>query len=135
MAMGTVPLPTPETAAFWEGTSAGELRLQRCNSCGRFYFYPRPFCRYCASPDVAWETVSGSGRLVSYVINYRPVPPADEPAQVIALIELDEGPRMMSNLVGSSLDPDEIPLGAAVRVSFVPCEEMAIPVFSLVEPT
>jgi len=135
VAMGTVPSPTPETAPFWEGTAEGELRIQRCNSCGRFYFYPRPVCRYCTSPDVAWTAVSGLGRLVSYVINYRPVPPTDETPQVIALIELDEGPRMMSNLVGSSLDPEEIPIGARVRVSFVACEEMSIPVFSLVEPT
>src|ERR1700733_15354572 len=89
MAGGTGPGPTPETEPFWAGTLAGELRVQRCNSCGRHYFYPRPFCRYCQSADVAWQVVSGAGRLISYVINYRPLPPADpaEP-QVIAQVEL-----------------------------------------------
>ena len=68
MAGGTVPVPTPETEPFWAGTLAGELRVQRCGSCGRHYFYPRPFCRYCQSADVTWQPVSGGGRLVSYVI-------------------------------------------------------------------
>src|ERR1700730_15150821 len=98
MAGGTVPVPTPETEHFWAGTLAGELRIQRCNSCGRYYFYPPPFCRYCPSRNVEWRQGSGDGPLISYVINYRPVPPATaEQPQVIALVELDEGPRMMTN--------------------------------------
>lgn len=133
MAGGTVPVPTPETAPFWAGTLAGELRIQHCNSCGKYYFYPRPFCRYCQSRDVEWRTVSGAGRLVSYVINYRPLPPADpaEP-QVIALIELDEGPRMLSNIVGVVPEPENLPLDARVRVKFEPRGEQTLPVFSLV---
>lgn len=132
MAGGTVPVPTPETAPFWAGTLAGELRIQHCKSCGKYYFYPRPFCRYCQSRDVEWRTVSGAGRLVSYVINYRPLPPAD-PAQpqVIALIELDEGPRMLSNIVGVAPEPENLPLDARVRVQFEPRGEQALPVFSL----
>ena len=132
MAGGTVPVPTPETAPFWAGTLAGELRIQHCNSCGKYYFYPRPFCRYCQSRDVEWRTVSGAGRLVSYVINYRPLPPADpaEP-QVIALIELDEGPRMLSNIVGVAPESENLPLDARVRVRFEPRGEQALPVFSL----
>lgn len=132
MAGGTVPVPTPETAPFWAGTLAGELRIQHCKGCGKYYFYPRPFCRYCQSRDVEWRTVSGAGRLVSYVINYRPLPPADpaEP-QVIALIELDEGPRMLSNIVGVAPEPENLPLDARVRVRFEPRGEQALPVFSL----
>jgi uncharacterized OB-fold protein len=132
MAGGSVPVPTPETEPFWAGTLAGELRIQHCNSCGKFYFYPRPFCRYCQSRDVEWRAVSGAGRLVSYVINYRPLPPADpaEP-QVIALIELDEGPRMLSNIVGVAPEPENLPLDARVRVQFEPRGEQALPVFSL----
>jgi hypothetical protein len=59
MAGGTVPVPTPETEPFWAGTLAGELRIQHCKSCGKHYFYPRAFCRYCQSRDVEWRTVSG----------------------------------------------------------------------------
>jgi uncharacterized OB-fold protein len=132
MAGGMEPLPTPETEEFWAGTRRGELRIQHCNNCGRNYFYPRPFCRYCQSRNVEWRTVSGLGTLVSYVINYRPVPPAaaDEP-QVIALIELDEGPRMMSNIVGVAPEPDNLPLDSRVRVDFEPRGEQVLPVFRL----
>ncbi|MBV9325691.1 MAG: Zn-ribbon domain-containing OB-fold protein [Chloroflexi bacterium] len=131
---GTVPVPTPETAPFWAGTLAGELRVQRCNACGRYYFYPRPFCRYCASRDVEWRTASGTGRLISYVINHRPLPPAapDRP-QIIALVELDEGPRMLTNIVGVIPEPEELPLDAAVRVDFEPRGDQALPVFRLLD--
>jgi uncharacterized OB-fold protein len=127
-----MPVPTPETAPFWAGTLAGELRIQQCNSCGKHYFYPRPSCRYCQSRDVEWRTVSGTGRLISYVINYRPVPPADpgEP-QVIALVELDEGPRMMTSIVGVSPEPENLALDSRVRVGFEPRGEQALPVFRL----
>jgi uncharacterized OB-fold protein len=132
MAGGTVPVPTPETEPFWAGTLAGELRVQRCNRCGRHYFYPRPFCRYCQSADVAWQVVSGAGRLISYVINYRPLPPADpaEP-QVIALVELDEGPRMLTNIVGVPAEPEHLPLDGRVQVEFAPRGDQALPVFRL----
>src|SRR6201996_3529864 len=121
MAGGTVPVPTPETGPFWAGTLAGELRVQRCGSCGRHYFYPRPFCRYCQSADVTWQRVSGGGRLVSYVINHRPLPPADpaEP-QVIALVELDEGPRMITNIVGATPEPGPPPPDGRVQAEFPP---------------
>jgi uncharacterized OB-fold protein len=134
MAGGTAPVPTPETAPFWAGALAGELRIQQCNSCGKYYFYPRPFCRYCQSRDVTWRTVSGLGRLVSYVINYRPLPPADpnEP-QVIALVELDEGPRMMTNIVGVSPEPEDLPLDGRVRVEFERRGDEALPVFRPIE--
>ena len=131
-----MPLPTPETAPFWAATLAGELRIQRCNACGRHYFYPRPFCRYCASRDVEWRTVSGRGRLLSYIINYRPLPPAapDQP-QIIALVELEEGPRMLTNIVGVPADPERLPLDAPVQVSFEPRGDQAIPVFRLANDT
>jgi hypothetical protein len=129
---GTTPAPTPETETFWAGTLAGELRIQHCNNCGRYYFYPRPFCRYCQSRDVEWRTVSGTGRLISYVINYRPVPPAepDQP-QIIALVELDEGPRMLTNIVGVDPEPENLPLDGRVRVEFEPRGDQALPVFRL----
>ena len=132
MTGGMEPVPTPETEHFWAGTLAGDLRIQHCNSCGKYYFYPRPFCRYCQSRDVEWRQVSGDGRLISYVINYCPVPPAapDQP-QVIALVELDEGPRMMTNIVGVEPDPKNLPLDGRVRVTFEPRGEQALPVFRL----
>jgi uncharacterized OB-fold protein len=132
MTTGTEPVPTPETEPFWAGTLAGELRIQHCNNCGRYYFYPRPFCRYCQSPDVEWRRVSGIGRLVSYIINYRPVPPATpDELQIIALVELDEGPRMLTNIVGVDPEPENLPLDCPVRVEFERRGEQALPVFRL----
>jgi uncharacterized protein len=132
MAGGTVPTPTPETETFWEGTLAGELRIQQCNSCGRYYFYPRPFCKFCQSSDVAWHTVSGAGTLISYIINYRPFPPAEtDKPQVIALVKLDEGPTMMSNIVGVAAEPENLPLDARVQVDFEPRGDQALPVFRI----
>ena len=97
MSAGPVPIPTPETQTFWDGTAIGELRIQRCNSCEEYYFYPRPYCPGCQSDDVEWRVVSGKGTLASYNINYRPFPIFEsKDPQVIALVELDEGVRMMS---------------------------------------
>jgi uncharacterized OB-fold protein len=109
--------------------------MQRCNACGKVYFYPRPFCRHCASADVEWERMSGKGRLVSYVINYRPQPPAapGEP-QIIALVELAEGPRMLTNIVGVAPEPDNLVLDTAVTVDFEQREHIMLPVFRLAEP-
>ena len=132
MAGGTVPTPTPETETFWAGTKAGELRIQHCNNCGRYYFYPRPFCKFCQSSNVVWETVSGKGTLISYIINYRPFPPAEtDKPQVIALVKLDEGPTMMSNIVGVAPEPENLPLDAPVQVDFEPRGEQALPVFRI----
>lgn len=133
MAGGTVPAPTPETQAFWTGTLEGKLRIQYCNNCKQYYFYPRPFCRHCQSANVEWTTVSGDGRLISYVINFRPLPPADpKQPQVIALVQLDEGPRMLTNIIGVAPEPENLPLDSRVRVDFEPRGDQALPVFRLV---
>jgi uncharacterized OB-fold protein len=131
MAGGFVPPRTPETEEFWNGTQRGELRIQRCDDCARHYFFPRPFCPRCGSTSVEWTTVSGRGRLLSYVINERPVPPADADPQVVALVELAEGPRMMTNIVGVPPDPAHLPLDAPVHVDFEVRGPEMLPVFRL----
>ena len=126
---GPEPLPTPDTAPYWEGAAAGELRIQQCTSCTRYYFYPRPFCPNCGSAEVEWRVTSGRATLVSYVINHRPIPPTDEPL-VIALVQLEEGPRMMTNVVGVEPLPENLPLDLPLRVAFEQCGEHSIPVFT-----
>jgi uncharacterized protein len=127
---GPAPTPSPETEPFWAAAREERLAIQRCNNCGRYYFYPRSFCRYCASTDVAWHDVSGRGTLVSYVINYRPLPPADPTPQVIALVELEEGPRMLTNIVIDDPTPEKLPLDARVTVEFEPRgSDAKVPVF------
>jgi uncharacterized OB-fold protein len=114
-----IPTPTPETQEFWDGTKAGELRLQRCNDCSNVYFPPRPFCAKCGSRSVAWFKASGHGRLFSYVINHRPAPGfQDEAPYAIAIVELDEGPRMMTNLVDVEQTPEALPLDLPLEVTF-----------------
>jgi uncharacterized protein len=132
VADGLVPEPVPETAPFWEAAKDDRLLIQRCRACGRHYFYPRPFCPHCTSDDVVWDEVSGRGRLMSYVINHRPMPPAEQ-AQVIALVELDEGVRLLTNIVDAAPDPAALPLDAPVSVAFEPRGEYKLPVFRLVE--
>ena len=123
-----VPRPTPETQPFWDGTAAGELRLQRCASCAAHYFPPRPFCPTCLSDDVAWETVSGRGTLHTYVINHRAAPGFEAP-YAIAVVQLEEGPRMMSNIVGIENTPENLVLDMPLQVTFEQRGDMSVPVF------
>lgn len=112
-----LPEPTPETAHFWEGTRQGELRLQRCDACGHVYFPPRPFCAKCASRQVSVFRASGRATLLSYVINHRPAPGFTAPYS-IAVVELEEGPRMMTNVVGCPQTPEALQLDMPLQVVF-----------------
>ena len=124
-----LPRPTPETQHFWDGTKRGELRLQRCGECDHIYFPPRPFCPACSSRAVEVFKASGRGRLLSYVINYRPHPAWQGP-YAIAIVELDEGPRMMSNIVGCDQTADALQLDMRLTVKFEQCsEEIFLPLF------
>jgi uncharacterized OB-fold protein len=124
-----LPRPTPETAHFWEGTRLGELRLQRCAPCGQVYFPPRPVCPRCASRDVRVFAASGRGRLHSYVIPQRAAPGFRAP-YVIALVELEEGPRMLANLEGVEPVPEALPLDLPLEAVFERVtDEIALPRF------
>jgi uncharacterized OB-fold protein len=132
VSLGLEPVPTPDTLPYWQAALEGRLAIQACNTCKRYFFYPRSGCPNCGSTDVEWRDVSGRGRLISYVINHKPLPPADpkEP-QINALIELDEGVRMVSNLVGVPPEPDMLPLGSEVTVDFDQRGDWRLPVFRL----
>lgn len=112
------PKPTPETQHFWDGTAAGELRLQRCDACANVYFPPRPFCPSCASRKVSIFKASGKARLYSYVINHRPAAPGFTPPYAIAVVELEEGPRMMSNIIDCPQTPEALELDMKLEVAF-----------------
>ena len=128
-----LPQPTPETKAFFDGLRERRLLIQRCGECGQAYFYPRPFCPECLSGDVAWEEASGKGTLYSFVINYRNAPGFDAP-YIIAVVELAEGPRMMTNLVGVEPDPDVVRCDMAVEVVYDDVtEDVTLPKFRLVD--
>jgi uncharacterized OB-fold protein len=116
------PEPTPETQHFWDGTRAGELRLQRCDACAKTYFPPRPFCPACGSREVSVFRASGRGRLFSYVIHHRAVP-GFTPPYAIAVVELAEGPRMMTNIVDCPQTPEALQLDMPLEVAFTPMDE------------
>lgn len=124
-----VPKPTPETQHFWDGAQEGQLKLQRCDDCSQVYFPPRPFCPACASRSVSVFDASGKASLYSYVINHRPHPAFDGPYS-IAVVELEEGPRMMTNIVNCEQTPDALQLDMPVQVVFSPLnDEISIAYF------
>ncbi len=125
----SVPIPTPETAHYWEGTREGELRLQRCRACDDFYFPPRPFCPVCLSDDIEVVAASGKAKLFSYVINHRPHPAFDGPYS-IAIVELDEGPHLMANIVNVAQTPEALILDMPLEVVFEQLtDEISLPQF------
>ena len=122
------PVPTPETRHYWEGTALGELRFQRCRACDSTYFPPQPFCPECASDDIEVVRSSGRGSLYSYVITHRAAPGLTAP-YVIAVVELEEGPRLLTNVVDVEPDPDVLPIDLPVEVVFETVGEIALPMF------
>jgi uncharacterized OB-fold protein len=128
-----IPTPTAETLPFWEGCNQGELRLQRCSDCGHIQFPPQSFCAACLAGNLAWFKASGSGTVLSYtVVHWSPNPAyaADAP-YVLALIALEEGPRMLTNIVRTP--PAEVRIGMATVVTFENCAPgIALPKFTIV---
>src|SRR5262245_1282196 len=123
------PQPTPETKHFWDGTRAGELRLQKCDDCAKVYFPPRPFCPACSSRKVSVMTASGKATLHSYVIQHRKVP-GFTPPYAIAVVELAEGPRMMTNIVDCPQTPEALELDMRLEVVYHKMDdEISLPLF------
>ena len=126
-----LPQPTPDSLPFWEGTKQHDLRIQRCDQCGRFNFPPRMYCPQCLSERMGWVQAGGRGKLYSYVISHRAAPGFEEEAPyVIAVVELDEGPRMMSNIVGVEPQPEKLLADLRVEVVWDDVnEEITLPKF------
>jgi hypothetical protein len=103
-------------APYFEGAERGDLVIPRCSSCRRYFFYPTVLCPQCHATERTWEKVSGAGSIYSYTVVYRPLSSRLSAPYVVAVIELDEGVRMMGNVLGS--DPDDIAIGDRVGVTF-----------------
>jgi uncharacterized OB-fold protein len=126
-----LPKPTPETQHFWDGCRQGELRLQRCRACAQPYFPPRPFCPRCAGREVEVFAASGEATLYSYVINHRPRPDMGTAPYAIAVVELAEGPRLMTNVVNCPQTPEALVLDMPLKVHFQQeSEEITLPLFA-----
>ena len=122
-----------DSRPYWEGLRQGELRIQRCNSCSKAVFYPRSICPHCHSDQLAWIVASGKGAIYSYTVVHQAFGPfaADVPF-VIAIVELQEGARMMSRIVDAPRE--RVAVGAAVRVTFENvAEDLTLAYFRLVE--
>jgi uncharacterized OB-fold protein len=114
-----VPEATPETRPFWDGCRDGVLMLPWCRPCATAFFPPSLYCSRCLSDDVEWRVASGRGRLHTYVIAHRAAPGfEDQGPYAIAIVELDEGPRLMSNIVGIPNTPDHLVLDMELLVTF-----------------
>jgi uncharacterized OB-fold protein len=128
-----LPQPTKDTQPYWDGARAGKLLVQRCGGCGRYQFYPRPFCVKCLSTEITWVESAGRGRIYTYTVNHRPANPAmkDRVPYAVVAVDLEEGVRMLGNLVDSDLA--KIAIGAAVSVVFEKIsDEISLPQFRLV---
>lgn len=108
------------TRPFWAAADEGRLLIQRCETCGHHQFYPRPFCLACEDGEVAWVEATGGGVVYSLTTVHLRVIEALEPPYLVALVELDEGPRLLARLVddeGAPL-PGGVGIGAAVRLAW-----------------
>ena len=125
-----VPTPDFETQPYWDAARDGKLMIRRCRACGDAYFYPRSFCPKCWSEDVEWEEASGRATLYTWsVVHRNDLPPfPDRVPYVAAIVDLDEGPRMMTNVEGCSFE--DLRIGMALQVDFrVDSDEVTVPVF------
>jgi uncharacterized OB-fold protein len=127
------PLVTPDTAFFWAGTAVGELRIQRCASCGALRHPPGPMCPACGAPgDGGYVVAAGTGEVFSYVVHHHPPVPGKKLPLVVALVQLPEGVRMVGEMPG--LRPDQVRIGLPVRVTFVRIDDdLALPAWRAAE--
>ncbi|MSQ22265.1 MAG: Zn-ribbon domain-containing OB-fold protein [Dehalococcoidia bacterium] len=114
------PLPEPSslTQPFWDGVKQHKLLVQKCSSCSKLRHTPKPLCPHCLSQEFTWAPLSGQGQLYSYTVMHRsPAPSFDgDLPYVVALVELKEGIRMISNLVHCPLD--KVRVGMPVKVVY-----------------
>lgn len=126
------PLPEPSswTREFWEAAREEKLKIQKCRKCGNYIFYPKLECAFCYADELAWVEVSGKGSVYSYTIVLNNAPSAflEDMPYVVAIIRLEEGVQMLSNIVGC--EPEEVYCEMPVEVTFEKLnEEFTLPKF------
>jgi uncharacterized OB-fold protein len=126
-----LPVASPESAPFWQAAKEHRLLIPRCKACAKFWFPPSRLCPHCLADDVGWHVVSGRGRVYSFVIFHRVYHPgfAGEVPYVVAIVELEEGPRMLTNIVGVPVDQVRCNMPVSVVFDDV-SSEVAIPKFA-----
>jgi uncharacterized OB-fold protein len=128
----TLPVPQPESDFYWEKCREGELWLRHCKSCDKTYFYPRDICPMCFSRNTDWIQTNGKGTLHTFAIVHRGPTPAfrDKTPYVTAVVELQGGARMPTNLVEVDPDPASIKCGMLLEVTFEKLDDnISLPMF------
>ncbi|CAN5292848.1 hypothetical protein BH09ACT5_BH09ACT5_17770 [soil metagenome] len=128
----TRPLPTitADNEEFWKSTKAHATKLQRCNVCGNFWYYPGPVCHHCGAQDWTWTAVSGKGTIYSFSVLERAKgnPYENDVPIAIVLVRLEEGPVIMSNLF--DYEPADLAIDARVEMTYEDVnDEVTLPVF------
>jgi uncharacterized OB-fold protein len=124
------PVPTPSLLSkpFWDGCNNGRLMVLRCHDCGHYVFIPDPMCPKCQSVSLEWVESSGNGTVDSFTVVHRPQQSSFATPYVVAIVELEEGWYLPTNIV--AIDPDQVTIGMPVRVKFEGrTNNVTVPVF------
>ncbi len=124
-----VPKATVISQPHWDGCKKGQLLVQHCDECNAYTFPPEIVCPQCLKSSLLWKQSSGKGVIYSFTVVHRPQRPEFAAPYVAAIIELEEGWHMMSNII--DCDIDSIEIGQAVEVSYVKREDFSLPMFKL----
>ena len=132
MADWNKPLPTVsgESKPYWDSCRLGRLVIQKCDNCSEFQFYPRGICANCWSNDIKWYPATGKGTVWSFTVTYqnRTLGFAEDVPYILALVELEEGVRMFTNII--DCQPTDVSIGMDVEVTFVQANnQISIPYF------
>jgi uncharacterized protein len=125
-----VPVPSDESRPYWEGLREHRLMMPHCDDCSQFWFPPSQYCQHCRSKNWQWAQTSGRGKVFSFVVYHRLYHPgfAEDLPYAVAVIQLDDGPRMLSNIAG--ILPDQIICDMPVEATYDDItDEMTIPKF------
>lgn len=125
-----LPAPTQDSKPFWAACNAGRLDLQHCTACGTCFYFPRRLCPSCGASDLRWQTVSGRARLYSFSeihVSFYGPDWGEQLPYTVGLIDLEEGPRMLSRFVGT--DAQSLRIGECVEIVFVEVDGQKLPFF------
>ena len=127
-----LPHPTPLTQPFWDATREGRLIVQRCSTCRAWVWTPQMACRDCLTETLEWEPVAGKGHVYTYVVIHQAAIAAFKAPYVIAVVELDEGPRLFTDLV--QVEPASVCIDLPVELAWEFVDEVGLYHFRPVDP-
>lgn len=128
-----LPIVDPSTKPYFDALKQRRLILRSCRACGQPHFYPRELCPHCYSDDLEWIDATGGGEIYSYTVAHRPAGPAfkEDVPYALAIVQLDEGPRMMTRIDGNR---SAVAIGRRVSVHYVDAEDgFVLPHFVIAE--